>query len=734
MAVYFGDWGKSFLGGREAVRQDQSQDLQLKRETNATARDTNSLIAQYAANADTPEKWAQAMGDLQRAGVNDASQFANRFDLRDTIIQRAYSAADQMNSRTAGEFLGSLGNGSFGAGTLSSLPLGTQQGATLDPTYLASLPPRGAAPPVGGIPSRPNTDAPKVNFVPGPSLSDNIAALRPAMASPGFAAALGGNGMPAPLPGPMNRLPTPSAPSAPMAGASGTNAMAGGAGMDVLGDAKLPPSLIMAESGGRQFGRNGQPLTSPAGAIGVAQVMPSTAPEAAQLAGVPFDENRYRNDPAYNEQLGAAYYDAQMRKYGDPALAAAAYNAGPGAVDDWLAGRRASLPAETVAYVRRVTGRDLGASAATGSVRPGTRDIQAPVPNGVPLSALQILARNPTYAGTAIDAAIGQYGRKPTEGVVINGRLVNPVTGQVMADLSNTTSMLPPDQAQALGFAPGTVVQRKSDGTFDVIQSPEKPIEINNRLVNPTNGQVVADFSNGGTVVLNDEQARSLGFQPGAVVQRKADGTLDVLQKAPDLGGQNFDDQAKLRQEYIKQSQDYMTVRDAYGRLQASSNDETGASDIAMVYSFMKMLDPGSVVREGEFATAQNSGGIPDQVIAVYNGLLSGQRLSPQIRQNFLQQGGRQFAAATQRQQAVQQQYGNLATQYGMDPPKIAIDLSAGLGAPGSRTTAPGQQIPSAAPQAPQSQIPTVSTPEEAAKLPPGTRFRTPDGQERIRK
>lgn len=94
--------------------------------------------------------------------------------------------------------------------------------------------------------------------------------------------------------------------------------------------------MIGQESRGRHFDDKGQPLTSPKGAVGVAQVMPDTAPEAARLAGLPWDENRYKTDPQYNLALGKAYYNAQVQKYGDPLIAAAAYNAGPGAVDGWL--------------------------------------------------------------------------------------------------------------------------------------------------------------------------------------------------------------------------------------------------------------------------------------------------------------------------------------------------------------------------------------------------------------
>lgn len=131
------------------------------------------------------------------------------------------------------------------------------------------------------------------------------------------------------------------------------------------GGQALNPQEVFArmrqlESGGRQFGPDGRPLTSPKGAIGIAQVMPATAPEAAALAGLPFDEERYRNDPQYNEALGQAYFREQLRAFGDPAKAAAAYNAGPGRVRDaiqrggenWLS----LLPAETRNYVNSIFG------------------------------------------------------------------------------------------------------------------------------------------------------------------------------------------------------------------------------------------------------------------------------------------------------------------------------------------------------------------------------------------
>lgn len=93
--------------------------------------------------------------------------------------------------------------------------------------------------------------------------------------------------------------------------------------------------MIHRESGGQQF-KDGKPTTSSKGATGIAQVMPATGPEAAKLAGLPWDEQRFKTDASYNLALGRAYYDAQLAEFGSPALAAAAYNAGPDAVQGWI--------------------------------------------------------------------------------------------------------------------------------------------------------------------------------------------------------------------------------------------------------------------------------------------------------------------------------------------------------------------------------------------------------------
>ena len=104
--------------------------------------------------------------------------------------------------------------------------------------------------------------------------------------------------------------------------------------------------------------KNGAFRTSPKGAIGPAQVMPDTAPEAARLAGLPYDEQKYKTAPAYNLALGQAYYNHQLKTFGDPVKAAAAYNAGAGRVNQAVATAKEKggswqdhVPAETKKYV-----------------------------------------------------------------------------------------------------------------------------------------------------------------------------------------------------------------------------------------------------------------------------------------------------------------------------------------------------------------------------------------------
>lgn len=82
--------------------------------------------------------------------------------------------------------------------------------------------------------------------------------------------------------------------------------------------------------------RSRQDQVSSKGAVGVMQILPSTAQQVARENNIPWDEKRFRSDSAYNRRLGKLYADQLFMRYnGNEVLAAAAYNAGPARVESW---------------------------------------------------------------------------------------------------------------------------------------------------------------------------------------------------------------------------------------------------------------------------------------------------------------------------------------------------------------------------------------------------------------
>jgi hypothetical protein len=106
-------------------------------------------------------------------------------------------------------------------------------------------------------------------------------------------------------------------------------------------------AVMHQESGGRLY-ENGEPITSDAGAMGLMQVMPQTYDELRQryaLGDDPFD-------PHDNIMAGTAYIREMYDVYGAPGFLAA-YNAGPGRLDDYLTHNK-PLPDETRHYVASI--------------------------------------------------------------------------------------------------------------------------------------------------------------------------------------------------------------------------------------------------------------------------------------------------------------------------------------------------------------------------------------------
>jgi hypothetical protein len=135
-----------------------------------------------------------------------------------------------------------------------------------------------------------------------------------------------------------------------------------------------------------------------------------------------------------------------------------------------------------------------------------------------------------------------------------------------------------------------------------------------------------------------------------------------------------LEDITKLGNSFRAETRDQAAVASAFGRVQESGTDPSAAGDIALIFSFMKMVDPGSVVREGEFATAQNAGGIPDRTRALYNRLLNGERLSTPQRTDFVNRARRLAEASRRELRHIMDKFSQRALRTGVDPSDIVID------------------------------------------------------------
>lgn len=318
----------------------------------------------------------------------------------------------------------------------------------------------------------------------------------------------------------------------------------------------LEQAVMQVESGGNPT------AVSSRGAVGTMQTMPGTLRDPGYGVVPARDQSA-----AEQERVGKDYLQAMLRQYADPRVALAAYNWGPGNVDNALraAGGNvdamlASAPAETRAYVPKVL-------AQAGQARP-TRT-----------AGLEV--------GFRPDRSARQAERQAPSGY------------RFSADGS---------QLEAI---PGGPADRKN---------------------NPAPGDLA-----------QAEQA--------------------------------------LRKEFIAQIKVPQTVVNSYEQIAQAAKNPSAQNDLALIFSYMRMLDPTSVVREGEFANAQNAAGVPDRIRNEYNRLRDGQRLNPEQRTGFVNSAKGLHDQAKSQIDAYREQYSGLAREYNYAPERVVGRSTASGGA-----------------------------------------------------
>jgi len=163
-----------------------------------------------------------------------------------------------------------------------------------------------------------------------------------------------------------------------------------------------------------------------------------------------------------------------------------------------------------------------------------------------------------------------------------------------------------------------------------------------------------------------------------------------ILYETPE---KRFERSSSLRKEYTSTPivKDFEQVKVAYNQINGALKNPSAAGDLAAATKFMKLLDPGSVVRESELGMAMAATGALDRASNYYNLLKTGQKLTPDQRKDFMNVAGTLYKASENVVIPLQSQYRGLAAEAGVNPNSVVVSVPGG---PAAQPEAPSVGVP----------------------------------------
>jgi len=456
----------------------------------------------------------------------------------------------------------------------------------------------------------------------------------------------------------------------------------------------LMAGLIKQESGGRA-GVLG-PQTRYGRAEGMTQMLPATARAMAEKTGVPWKPELMRGATPeaaeYQRTLGQAYLQEGLDKYGgDTQKALMYYHGGP---DERLWGPKTRGYAQAILsglpqaqpQAQMISGPPQGQMQIQQQF-PQPGQPQAPMAGQPPQAMPQSqggMGGQPIGAPSASPAAAppasapppvsppgaGAWGPNPQEIQIIRDLASDPRTiglaEQLATELRMKYAAAPEYGSATINGIPARFDKRT--GSYELSQVPT------GAMSRTVEGSQLGIAGPQGAAYSVDPLGKptSLGNLPAGMEGRG--GSLAPIQQGtqdPNSPLNQLSGEQQLRKEFEANTKDYSEARNGYEKVLRAAQDGTGVSDIALIFGFMKTLDPSSTVREGEFATAQNSGSVADSVKNMYNKALAGERLQPEQRAQFAQTAQQQFGVYQDRYEQTRQRFEDMAGRYGYDPRNI---------------------------------------------------------------
>lgn len=219
----------------------------------------------------------------------------------------------------------------------------------------------------------------------------------------------------------------------------------------------------------------------------------------------------------------------------------------------------------------------------------------------------------------------------------------------------------PPSENDSAGYA-SFVAQKLG-------VSPDQQLDMSNPQVISALQGAIAEFEGGTQSRSNGTAVAQRATVPGSAPK------VDEMSKR-----QTAQTSIQLRTQFNneKEVQAFNDVAASYTQVKRLAKpNATPADDLALTYSFMKMLDPGSVVREGEFAMVGQTAGLPDQVIIALQRIDQGKGLTPPIRQRLVQAAATVYSARQGRYNQLVGQYQGYAKDLGLPDSTITARIAA---------------------------------------------------------
>ena len=111
---------------------------------------------------------------------------------------------------------------------------------------------------------------------------------------------------------------------------------------------------------------------------------------------------------------------------------------------------------------------------------------------------------------------------------------------------------------------------------------------------------------------------------------------IDAAALAAGFNKEIFKAEGELRKEWKKFETPYDEIEIKHQKLVKALKRQSGVGDMSAIFVYMKMLDEGSVVRESEFAQAQQTAGAVESLIVKMKQIAVGEKLSPEQREEFM--------------------------------------------------------------------------------------------------